>query len=74
MLVSDLTKTLLKKRYIKSSRNKNDLRSFNIQVTSEGANVCNRALKIIEELDAQFFGKSKRQREFLEIMQELTNQ
>ena len=71
MLVSDLTKTLLKKHYIKSSKNKIDRRSFNIEVTSKGANVCNSALKIIEELDAEFFNKSKRHRDFVEIMQEL---
>jgi DNA-binding MarR family transcriptional regulator len=74
MLVSDLTKTLLKKQYIKSSKNKNDRRSFNVEVTSEGANVCNRALKIIEELDAEFFCKSRRHRDFVEIMQELADQ
>ena len=36
MLVSDLTKTLLRKHYIKSSINKTDRRSFNVEVTSEG--------------------------------------
>ena len=73
MLVSDLTKTLLKKKYLKSSKNKDDRRSFNIEVTDEGACVCNKALKIIEALDSEFFGRSKRQMEFLEIMQELAD-
>lgn len=73
MLVSDLTKTLIKKHYLKSLKNKNDRRSYNIEVTDEGAPACNRALKIIEELDTEFFGKSKRQNDFMEIMQELAD-
>lgn len=71
MLVSDLTKMLLKKNYIKKSKNKNDRRAFHIEITSEGINVCNKAIKIIEALDAKFFGKSKRYKDFTEIMEEL---
>jgi DNA-binding MarR family transcriptional regulator len=73
MLVSDLTKTLLKKGFVKSSKNKTDRRSFDIAVTDEGIRTCNKALKIIEALDANFFGQSPRQADFLEIMQELAN-
>jgi len=73
MLVSDLTKTLLKKGFIKSSKNKADRRSFKISVTEEGIRTCNKALKIIEALDADFFGQSPRQADFLEIMQELAS-
>ena len=73
MLVSDLTKSLAKKNFVTLSKSKTDGRSFNVIVTNEGARVCNRALKIIEELDAEFFGTLKCQNDFLEIMQKLAS-
>ena len=65
MLVSDLTKSLVKKKFITLSKSKTDGRSFNVVVTNEGAIVCNKALKIIEDLDAEFFGTLQSQKDFL---------
>ena len=71
MLVSDLTQALLKKKLITRLRNKDDRRSFQISITPEGATLCNQALKVIEELDVKFFNRSGRQKEFIEIMNDL---
>jgi DNA-binding MarR family transcriptional regulator len=71
MLVSDVTKSLVKKNFVKLSKSKTDRRSFNVVVTNDGANICNKALKIIEQLDADFFGDLKSQYDFLVIMQNL---
>ena len=71
MLVSDLTNTLAKKLYIVKSKNEYDGRYYDIKVTKLGAETCNKALKIIEEIDRKFFAKTRRSKELLEIMQEL---
>jgi MarR family transcriptional regulator, organic hydroperoxide resistance regulator len=55
MLISDLTKTLIKKKCLKKIANKNDRRSYSIKLTENGEDKCNQALKIIEPLDAKFF-------------------
>lgn len=55
MLISDLTKTLIKKNCIKKMTNKEDRRSHAIELTENGVDKCNQALKIIETLDAKFF-------------------
>jgi DNA-binding MarR family transcriptional regulator len=59
MLISDLTKTLIKKNCIKKMTNKEDRRSHAIKLTENGTYKCNQALKIIETLDANFFAIAK---------------
>ena len=74
MLISDITKVLLKKRLIKKMVNKHDGRSFAIQITDEGASRCNQAVKIIEEVDMRFFQISGNSTEFLTTLAELAAQ
>ncbi len=74
MLISDITKVLLKKRLIKKMVNKHDGRSFAIQITDEGASRCNHAVKIIEEIDMKFFQKSGNSTAFLTTLAELASQ
>lgn len=74
MLISDITKVLLKKRLMKKIRNKNDGRSFAIQITEEGALKCNQALKIIEEVDFNFFQRIYNSKQFLTSLIELASQ
>jgi DNA-binding MarR family transcriptional regulator len=59
MLISDLTKTLMKKNCIKKTTNKEDGRSYVIRLTKSGVDKCNQALKIVEALDAVFFSTAK---------------
>ena len=74
MLISDITKVLLKKRLMKKVVNGNDGRSYAIQITEEGASRCNLALKIIEELDVKFFQRSENSNDFLKTLAELAAQ
>ena len=72
MLISDLTKTLIKKHYLKKTLNKEDRRSQAIQLAELGAKRCNDALKIIEELDSKFFTTTRGSKVLMEILSELT--
>lgn len=55
MLVSDTTKALLRKKLVCKKSNKDDQRSFFIELTDEGKSICNKAVKLIEALDDEFF-------------------
>ncbi len=55
MLVSDIIKSLVKKEFINKRKNTEDTRSFLIQPTSLGVKVANKAIKIIEDIDKEFF-------------------
>lgn len=55
MLVSDTTKALLKKKLVCRKSNNDDQRSFFIELTDEGKSICNKAVKLIEVLDDEFF-------------------
>jgi DNA-binding MarR family transcriptional regulator len=55
MLVSDTTKALLRKKLVSKKINKDDQRSFFIELTDEGKLICNKAVKLIEVLDDKFF-------------------
>lgn len=55
MLVSDTTKALLTKKLIRKKANAEDKRSFQIELTDEGKKICNKAVKLIEDLDDKFF-------------------
>ena len=55
MLVSAGTRALEQKKFIKRLPSKTDGRAFSIRVTPRGAATCNQALRITENLDAEFF-------------------
>ena len=55
MQVSDVTKALVKAKFIQRKSNPNDKRSSLIAVTTSGQKKCNDALEIIESLDEKFF-------------------
>lgn len=55
MMVSDLVKTLEKKKWITTRPNPNDGRSFLIEPTDNGVALTNKAVKCIEEIDEAFF-------------------
>jgi DNA-binding MarR family transcriptional regulator len=74
MLISDITKVLIKKRLIKKVANKDDGRSYVIQVTDEGVFRCNQAVRIIEQVDMKFFSGAKDMNEFLEVLIDLASQ
>lgn len=71
MLISDLTKTLIKKNYLKKMNNKKDRRSHAINLTENGKDKCNQALKIIETLDAKFFRIAKDSKGLIRGLSEL---
>jgi len=71
MLVSDSTKILLKKKLIKKIANKNDKRSFQIELTDYGKTVCNQAVKLIEHLDDNFFSLTGNTVDFHQMLQRI---
>lgn len=56
MHVSDITKALLQKKLLSKKSNKEDSRSYRLELTANGATICNKAVRLIEKLDHQFFG------------------
>jgi DNA-binding MarR family transcriptional regulator len=68
MLVSDTTKALLRKKLVSKKSNKNDQRSFFIELTDEGKLICNKAVKLIEVLDDEFFALTGNTKNFLEML------
>ncbi len=72
MLISDLTKTLIKKNCIKKITNKEDRRSHPIKLTENGVAKCNQALKIIETLDAKFFKIARDSKSLIRGLADLT--
>jgi DNA-binding MarR family transcriptional regulator len=58
MLVSDGTRALLEKQLIVRTRSPNDGRAFAVGLTVVGAETCNRALAVVEALDAAFFAET----------------
>lgn len=71
MLVSDTTKALLKKKLIKKRVNKIDRRSFQIELTDHGKEVCNKAVKIIEDVDTWFFALSGNSKEMYKMLKHI---
>lgn len=55
MQVSDVTKALERLGLVKKHSHPSDKRSSVISVTAAGQKKCNQALKLIEELDKEFF-------------------
>jgi len=59
MLVSDSTRALVTKGFVARTPDESDGRSALIAPTDVGWSVCTRALRIIEDLDEQFFAGSQ---------------
>jgi len=59
MMISDLVKTLAKKKMIKTKANPNDGRSFLIEPTEQGAKLTNQAIQAVEKTDSEFFKSEK---------------
>lgn len=59
MLVSDVIKSLVTKKLVSKKDNPKDSRAFIIAATPDGIKLCNKAVKIVEGIDIQFFGKVK---------------
>ena len=55
MHVSDITKALLQKIIIQRS-NKEDSRSYRLELTANGATICNKAVRLIEKTRSSIFG------------------
>jgi DNA-binding MarR family transcriptional regulator len=68
MLVSDTTKALLRKKLVSKKTNKDDQRSFFIELTDEGKSICNKAVKLIEVLDDEFFALTGNTKNFHEML------
>lgn len=73
MHVSDITKSLISKKYVQKLAHEEDGRSFRICVTDKGAKVCNEAVKRIEKLDDEFFGKTENVKQFTKMLLKLLN-
>ena len=55
MMVSDLVKTLIKKKLILRKNNPEDARSFIVEPTHLGEKITNQAIQRIEEVDEKYF-------------------
>jgi DNA-binding MarR family transcriptional regulator len=55
MLISDIIKSLVKKKLVNKKKNPEDSRSFIIHHTVLGLEVANKAIKIVEDIDLKFF-------------------
>lgn len=59
MMISDLVKTLIRKKWISTRANPADGRSFLIEPTELGVKLTNQAVRHIEETDDKFFSCEK---------------
>ena len=64
MMVSDLIRTLLKKKLIFKKRNVADARSFLVEPTLLGEQTTQAAIRKIEKVDSEFFGYCQNLSEF----------
>jgi DNA-binding MarR family transcriptional regulator len=64
MMVSDLVKTLERKRFLRKKENPNDGRSFLVEPTASGIKTTNAAVKEVEKVDDDFFSQLKSARAF----------
>lgn len=63
MTASTIIKNLEKKELIKRTPSVNDSRAKKVELTPDGLAIMQQALKIVEEIDLQFFGKLAEDRE-----------
>jgi len=71
MLVSDATRSLLKKKLITRTRSETDARAFAIALTPSGSAICAQSLRAVEAVDAQFFAKTGDVAAFMELTAKL---
>lgn len=64
MLVSDVIKSLVTKKLVSKKDNPKDSRAFVIAATDEGTKMANKAVKIVEDIDNEFFSKVKNRSAF----------
>lgn len=58
MHVSDITKALAQKKLLNKKDNPEDRRSSLVELTPKGKMICNKAIKLVESLDLEFFSAS----------------
>jgi DNA-binding MarR family transcriptional regulator len=71
MHVSDTTNALLKKKLLTKKMDKNDRRAYLIELTDHGKTICNKAVKIIEILDDEFFSASNNKKNFHSMLEKI---
>lgn len=57
MMMSDLIKTLVKKKFVERTRQKTDKRAYFLNLTSKGHEVVLKAIPLVEKVDLEFFNK-----------------
>lgn len=57
MMMSDLVATLIHKKLLRRSPHKNDGRAYSLALTTKGRELVLKAVRIVEEIDAEFFSK-----------------
>lgn len=73
MMTSQVIRTLETKGLVKRHREPSDPRAFSLSLTDEGRNVTKEALKIVENVDANFFQKVlKNKKMLMNLLKELT--
>lgn len=64
MLVSDVIKSLVTKKLVSKKDNPKDSRAFIIAATADGTKLANKAVKIVEDIDNEFFAAVKNRASF----------
>lgn len=63
MTISTIIKNLEKSKLVVRQESKNDTRAKSVKLTNEGQLILNKALPIVEEIDINFFGALKSDKE-----------
>jgi DNA-binding MarR family transcriptional regulator len=71
MLVSDLIKALMAKKYVARKPDINDARAMLVSITKAGLERVNGTIAIVEGVDRQFFSQIENSGELLKILQAL---
>jgi DNA-binding MarR family transcriptional regulator len=72
MIVSDATRALVDKGLLDRVPSETDRRAATITVTQRGRKICNDAIRIVEELDTEFFGQAGNVNSLVQQLQDLT--
>lgn len=74
MMTSQVLRTLEAKGFIERLRKSSDPRAFSLSLTDEGRSVTKIAIKIVENIDADFFQKVLKNKAMLmDVLKELTS-
>lgn len=71
MFISDVVKTLIHKKLVLKSKSRTDARAFSLKPTASGINLCNKAIELIEKVDALFFANISDMSNFLNELRSL---